>query len=214
VVYSHFSPWPYRLLVPGAIWEIEDKGNVIYLTFDDGPNIEVTEWILKTLDQYHARATFFLVGQKIQQHPNLVHQLIASKHQIANHSMYHKNSLILSIDEFINDVAMCQGLINGFIGDSLEFNYYRPPYGQIRPDQLYALRKTHKIIMWSYLSGDFDPKLDLQVAKTDWNKIKKGSIVVFHDNPKHFNKLTKFLPDFLEYFTEIGIRFQTLPTHF
>lgn len=214
MVYSHFSPLPFRLLVPGAIWEIGGQPDVMYLTFDDGPNEKITPWILSLLNQYDAKATFFLLGQKIKQYPELVNQLIADNHQIANHSMHHQDNLTLPLAKFKDDVASCQNLINNFKRDQGEQDLYRPPYGRIRPDQLYALRNTHQVVMWSYLSGDFDPKLDFGVAKRHWPKIKSGSIAVFHDNPKHFDRLTKILPDFLAYFTEIGVRFQTLPTHF
>ena len=83
-------PLPYRLLFPEAIWRIKrKKRRVVYLTFDDGPIPEVTPWVLDLLDSHGIKATFFLVGDNVRRHPELLEEIRRRGHSWGNHTMHH-----------------------------------------------------------------------------------------------------------------------------
>jgi peptidoglycan/xylan/chitin deacetylase (PgdA/CDA1 family) len=72
-----------------VVWDVPVNQKVIALTFDDGPNPKFTPDILKTLQQYHAKATFFVTGEYAEFYPNLVKREVAEGHEVANHTYSH-----------------------------------------------------------------------------------------------------------------------------
>ena len=77
-----------KKVLGGLVWNISTKSKTIYLTFDDGPIPEVTPFVLKTLKQYHAKATFFCIGDNVAKHPDLFNTIISEGHQIGNPVSY------------------------------------------------------------------------------------------------------------------------------
>ncbi len=202
----HFVNSPYiikKLYKQNLIWEIHSKEKNIYLTFDDGPNHETSIWILKTLDNFDAKASFFCVGNNIKKNPDILKKILAAKHTIGNHTFNHINGWKTKTDDYIKNVLKC----NKYIETSL----FRPPYGKIRPLQIHRLKEKYNIILWSVLSYDFDKNVTKQEClKNVIANTKKGSIVVFHDNTKAKDNLFYALPRFLEYFTKKGYKFKAL----
>lgn len=78
-----------RWLYPRALWRMDRKERAVYLTFDDGPIPESTPFILRTLDEYGARATFFMVGDNVRKYPELYDSIVAAGHQVGNHTFHH-----------------------------------------------------------------------------------------------------------------------------
>lgn len=211
-LYSHFSPLWAKLAIPYATWQIPDKTNIIYLTFDDGPAGKSTDWILSLLKEFNVPATFFLIGKNVEEDNTRSKQMVASGHQIANHGFHHHNNLKLSFSRFKSELFQCEKVLNQVLGNEVEVRrWYRPPYGLIYPWQAWAANRTHRICMWDYCPGDFNPNFDPARQRQLWPSIKSGSIVVFHDNLKHFERLKSVLPDFLAYFAEKNYQFQLLP---
>ena len=79
-----------RWLYPRALWRMDRKERAVYLTFDDGPIPESTPFILSTLDEYGARATFFMVGDNVRKYPELYDSIVAAGHQVGNHTFHHQ----------------------------------------------------------------------------------------------------------------------------
>ena len=89
--------------------------------------------------------------------------------------------------------------------------YFRPPYGRITFAQSKALRNKYKIIIWSRMSGDFDLSISNEECLIKLKKkTKPGDIVVFHDNLKSFEKLKYVLPRYIEHFSLLGYKFETI----
>ena len=86
------TPGFVRSLLPGLTWRIPNDRKEVYLTFDDGPVPGVTEWVLDTLNQYDAKASFFVVGENVQKYPDLFRRIIESGHSIGNHTQNHLNA--------------------------------------------------------------------------------------------------------------------------
>jgi len=176
----------------------------LYLSFDDGPNAEQSPWVLDTLKKYQAKATFFCIGNKVEAHPEIVQQILEEGHRLGNHSYSHLNGWKSKNSAYIEDVERCAAIINTKL--------FRPPYGRIGLRQLTALqKKNYQIVLWDVLSGDFDPKLSKeQCLKNVLQNSKNGSIIVFHDSAKAFEKLTYVLPLVLEHYQKLGFEFKSL----
>jgi peptidoglycan/xylan/chitin deacetylase (PgdA/CDA1 family) len=186
-----------KWIFPNYIWDIPNR-NAVYLTFDDGPTPQVTEWVLELLKKYNAKATFFCIGENIKKHPEIFRKISSEGHQVGNHTYNHLNGWQTSDEKYLENVALCQSEI--YNQESKFFDLFRPPYGKITPSQSRKLRKLgYKIIMWDVLSADFDIMISKEKClKNVLNNIQSGSIIVFHDSEKAFQNLEYALPRVLE----------------
>lgn len=186
-----------RRLYPDLVWEIDDP-SAIFLTFDDGPTPGITEWILSTLSKYNAKATFFVLGKNVEMYPDLYELILAEGHKIGNHTYSHQKGWGMSLERYVEDVD--------FANDTLNTDLFRPPYGQITPSQSRLLGQRFKLIMWSIISRDYNPRLS---PKRCYNNVAKyleaGSIVVFHDSEKSFKNMSYALPRVLKLAKEKGL---------
>ncbi|MFI3302818.1 MAG: polysaccharide deacetylase family protein [Rikenellaceae bacterium] len=186
-----------RRIYPDLVWEIEDSSS-IFLTFDDGPTPGITEWILSTLRKYNAKATFFVLGKNVEMYPDLYELILAEGHKIGNHTYSHQKGWGMSLERYVEDVD--------FANDTLNTDLFRPPYGQITPSQSRLLGQRFKLIMWSIISRDYNPRLS---PKRCYNNVAKyleaGSIVVFHDSEKSFKNMSYALPLVLKLAKEKGL---------
>ena len=202
-----FLPW----LFPQVTWHNDRQEPMVHLTFDDGPEPEVTPWVLDTLDRFKARGTFFCVGENIKNHPELFKEIIDRGHAVGNHTYNHLNGWKTSMANYVENVDLCQTLMvsNGVKWKTRPF--MRPPYGRIKPMQICKLLPDFKIIMWDVLTCDFlstvQPELSL---KASIEATRYGSIVIFHDSLKAKRNLTYILPRYLEYFSERDCAFSCL----
>ena len=187
------------------IWNIPQKNKVVHLTFDDGPTDVATEWILKTLDDYNAKATFFCVGNNVEKKPELFKKIIANGHVVGNHTHTHRDLYRTRIDNYINDIDKAAMFINS--------NLFRPPYGKITywtAKRLFA--KGFKIVLWSVMSYDFDHSITAEkLLRKCIKHTKPGAILVFHDNVKAFNTLQELLPAYLSHFKQKNYTFEAIP---
>ncbi|CAM3567770.1 polysaccharide deacetylase [Flavobacterium saliperosum S13] len=205
-----------KRLFSNQVWDIPNAEKKIYLTFDDGPTPEVTEWVLSVLKQHDIKATFFCIGDNIRKHPELFQKVISEGHHIGNHTYNHLQGWKTSDKAYLENINSCEDVIRKKMTDdrhqSANCGLFRPPYGKIRPSQSARLRKKgYKIIMWDVLSADFD--LRITPEKCLSNVIKnttQGSIIVFHDSRKAFKNLEYTLPRTIEILKEKGFLFDTI----
>ncbi|MBO4581079.1 MAG: polysaccharide deacetylase family protein [Bacteroidales bacterium] len=184
------------------IWHIFHREKVIYLTFDDGPQEELTQKILQILQQEDIKATFFCVGDAARRYPHIMEQIREQGHSIGNHTMHHLNGWRTPHKEYIQDIQEAQNYLHA--------RYFRPPYGKITLRQWRALRKDYHIIFWTDISYDWSPKMN---PKRCFKKVRSaarhGGIVVFHDNPKAAGNMLEALPLFIHSAKENGMTFKT-----
>ena len=197
------TPKFIQKLFPSITWRKENAQNNIWLTFDDGPHQESTPFILNVLKEEQVKATFFLVGEQMEKHPELFNQIISEGHIVANHSYAHKNGWLSNNSTYFNDIEKCQKLIP-------ENKLFRPPYGKISPLQISHLKKNYKIILWDVLSWDFSlyntPK---KVKESVLKNTVSGSIIVFHNNKKSFKNLQPILNETIQELKQKGFSFST-----
>ncbi len=191
-------------------WDIPNNENKIYLTFDDGPIPEITEWVLEELKKYNIKATFFCIGKNIEKYPNVFAKIINEGHSVGNHTFNHLNGWKTSTEEYLENAKLCEVSISNLQPKTC--NLFRPPYGKIKTSQAKkVLQLGYKIIMWEVLSADFDIRISPEKClKNVLNNVKSGSIIVFHDSVKAFPNLEYTLPKTLENLTERGFVFDSI----
>lgn len=192
------------------VWDKKPIQNAVYLTFDDGPIPEVTEWVLDVLKEHQMPATFFCVGENIQKNPTIFERLINEKHSIGNHTYNHNDGWKTDLEVYQESILKTEKVILDRVGKVSKI--FRPPYGKITPKQaLFVKKQGYEIIMWDVLSADFDVN---QSPEQCLNNLKiytqKGSIVVFHDNIKSFQTLQKVLPEYLLFLKEKGFKAEVI----
>lgn len=186
------------------IWQLDTAHKTLAITFDDGPHPEVTPYVLELLKEKDIKSTFFCVGQNAENHPDLIAQIKSGGHQLGNHTYNHLKGWKTSTSEYCNNVVKA----NNFTSEKL----FRPPYGKITKAQAkWLLENNYDIIMWSVLTYDFDPSIDIdKIMQKIKKRTKRGSIVTFHDSAKAFPQLKKMLPELLDHWIGQGFSFQTL----
>jgi len=205
------TPSLIKILFKNWIWSFSKKEKVIYLTFDDGPTPEITEWTLNQLHKYNAKATFFCIGKNIEEKPNVFQQIIKDGHRIGNHTNNHLNCLNTTTTNYIENIDLAEKSIQKEVKNKSN-KLFRPPYGKLKFKASKLIRnKGYKIIMWDVLSADFDLSISSEKCLQNVLKnAKSGSVVVFHDSLKASAKLKFALPKVLEHYTNKGFRFKSI----
>ena len=197
------TPFWLPILYPSLTWHKSREEKCVYLTFDDGPIPFVTPFVLNTLNDFNAKATFFCIGDNVQKHPEIYSQVLANGHAVGNHTQNHPKGWDTPDTLYIENIHQCSELVKS--------NLFRPPYGRATRSQYSILNTQYSIIMWDVLSGDFDTKRSPEKCFNDVVRhTKNGSIIVFHDSLKAMPRLEFVLPRILETLTAKGYQFKSL----
>lgn len=189
--------WAY----PRATWRMDKHEKAVYLTFDDGPIPEATPFILDTLKEYGARATFFMVGDNVRKHPEVYERVMAEGHRIGNHTYNHIGGFRHSV-KFYNENAEKAN-------ELLHTDLFRPPHGWMRWDQYAWLGRRYRIIMWDLVTRDYSKWMTAEdVIRNVKRYARNGSIITFHDSLKSIGKLRTALPECLRWLEGQGYEFK------
>lgn len=197
-------PLLYRLLFPEAIWRIKrNRRKVVFLTFDDGPIPEVTPWVLDTLDRYGIKATFFMVGDNVARHPELLAEVRRRGHSVGNHTMHHLQGMKVSSYRYMHDITEA----NDFVDSPL----FRPPHGLLRWKQARAIKDRYNLVMYDLVTRDYSAKLKPnQVLNNVKRYARNGSIIVFHDSLKAEKNMKEVLPQAIKWLLSRGYEFEPI----
>ncbi|MFD2601799.1 MULTISPECIES: polysaccharide deacetylase family protein [Flavobacterium] len=202
--------WLIKKIFSGYVWDIPAAQKTVYLTFDDGPIPQVTEWVLDLLKQHSIKVTFFCIGNNIDKNPEVFQKVIKEGHTIGNHTYNHINGWNTDTAAYLKNMETCRQSIIDKSG--IDTKLFRPPYGKISREQAKEVKNLgYQIIMWDVLSADFDTTITPQKCLD--NVIKNaanGSVIIFHDSIKAFPNLEYALPKVIEYLKEKGFSFGTL----
>jgi peptidoglycan-N-acetylglucosamine deacetylase len=202
-MYIPKTPRIAKNVFPKLLWNKPREEKAVYLTFDDGPTPGVTEWVLDTLSEYNALATFFCVGKNVEENLGIMQRIINEGHSIGNHTYNHYNAWKTKSAVYMNDVDECCKVINSSL--------FRPPYGKLRPMIQKRLLKNFDIVMWDVLSYDFDEKITGEECYENVaQNSSAGSIIVFHDSVKAELRLKYALPKCLDFFASQSYAFRSL----
>lgn len=197
------TPAIIKKYYPQLVWEVPNNEQKIYLTFDDGPIPEITEWVLTILREKQIKATFFCIGDNVQKHAKLYKQILSEGHNVGNHTFNHLEGWKTGSWKYLKNIEACNQLIDSKL--------FRPPYGRIKKSQANKITRKYKVIMWDVLSGDFDQKTSPERCYNNViQNVNSGSIIVFHDSLKAEKNLKYALPKAIDYLLEKGFVFDVL----
>ncbi|MBS1688549.1 MAG: polysaccharide deacetylase family protein [Bacteroidetes bacterium] len=202
--------WIKKLFPKELVWKMPPDNNPsVYLTFDDGPHPTATYYILEQLNKYNAKATFFCIGKNVVKYPEVFEQIIKQGHTVANHTHNHMNGWHSDNRPYLSNILKAARHINS--------HSFRPPYGRIKISQAKRLQRAKpawRIYMWDVLSGDFDVNISPQQCLDNvLTNIEPGSIVVFHDSDKAWERMSYALPGVLEYCKQQNWEMKALPQY-
>ena len=182
----------------------------VALTFDDGPQPESLERFLKVLDEHRARATFFVVGERAAAHPNLVRQIHAAGHAVANHGFVHRNHLLYSPRAVAADIERGAATIAEIAG--VRPTLYRPPYGVVAGATRFgSWRARHRLVLWSAWGRDWRARATADsIAARVTNRLSGGDIVLLHDadyyaSPGAWRNTLTALPRIIDRIRALGL---------
>src|SRR5215217_4502723 len=152
-MFLHHSPFWLRAFFPGFTWRIQTNEKKLFVTFDDGPIPDITEFVLDTLREFNAKATFFCIGDNVRKHPEIFEKVTSDGHSIGNHTFNHMNGWKTEDISYLNNIEKCDAQLN------VKTALFRPPYGRIKKTQSRIVLQKRQIIMWDVLSADFSAKI-------------------------------------------------------
>ena len=197
----------FQRLYPYGVFCADKRA--VYLTFDDGPIPEVTPKVLEILDRYHVKATFFMVGENIDKHPEVFEQVLQAGHSIGNHTYNHRKGWRTSFREYMDNVAKWENVVNrqSIVNrQSSNRQLFRPPYGKATLRQRIALHKLgYTLIYWDILTKDYDTSVTPeQMLRLILRDTRPGSIINFHDSVKSNERMLTVLPQAIEWLQKEG----------
>ena len=192
-----------KLMWRTPVWRINPSEKVIYLTFDDGPNPEVTPQVLDILDEFEAKATFFCVGENVMKYPEIFQKVKHRGHAVGNHTFNHVKGTEKTVKVYVDNVGKAHEYIHSKL--------FRPPHGRITLSQVNKLKADFKIIMWDFITYDFDRQVtSTEILKEVKIRSRNGSVVIFHDSLKARKNVLEALPEALRYWKKEGYEVKAL----
>ncbi len=177
---------------PHVIRSGSKNNKKIALTFDDGPDPNYTPGILDILKKENIKATFFIVGKKIEAYPELTERIVKEGHDFGSHTFNHKNLILAKATTVLNELSKTDWAIWKKTGKRPL--YFRPPFGLYNPRvNRVASGFGYKIILWTLSSEDWRGLSVKKIAKRIISKVRPGNIILFHDSTFYnlYNKKNK-----------------------
>ncbi|KNG80268.1 putative chitin deacetylase [Aspergillus nomiae NRRL 13137] len=184
--------------------------NTVALTFDDGPS-GYTPQLLDLLDEYGAKATFFMVGEGSQEYPDIIRRMRSEGHQVGSHTLDHANLPSLSYEQIVQQMTSLEGVLQSAMGDIP--TYMRPPYFEVNEQVLAVMRQLgYKVVESSIDTKDYendDPtRIDISYEKFVNELNAGGTIVLAHDI--HEQTVVNLAQRMLEEISARGFRMTTV----
>jgi peptidoglycan/xylan/chitin deacetylase (PgdA/CDA1 family) len=170
----------------GVTYQLMGKEKIVALTFDDGPHPIYTPQILDILDQYQAKATFFMIGNRMEQYPDIVRDVSARGHLIANHTYTHPYNLrTLSPEKLKWEVDQCQQNMQTIAGQNTYL--FRPPRGILNQEIIKIVQdKGYTIVLWGICTFNRKAPTPEMMANRVIKQAHPGQIVLLHDGRTDF----------------------------
>lgn len=188
------------------IYSTECTEKKIAVTFDVAWENSNTEELIKILDDYNAKATFFITGDWCDRYPEDVKKFFDAGHDIENHSNQHPHVLGANVNDLIADTRECSRKIKMLTG--VEPTLYRAPYGEYDDSLITTLDGMGmKVIQWDVDSVDWKEPTAEEIKKKILSGVKPGSILLFHND---LANTTEALPEILANLKSQGFEFVTV----
>ncbi len=179
----------------------------VCLTFDDGPDPVLTPPLLDVLRDCGVRATFFVIGEKVERHPWIVRRMAAEGHCVGSHSFHHSDPESTSARQLLDEVRRTTALLSGLLGQ--EVTLFRPPHGKLKAAVLWGLwRAGQTVVLWNVDPKDYarPSAQDLQCWFAE-RHLERGDLILLHDR---FPYAIDIIPDLAKQVRESGLTFATI----
>lgn len=174
------SPDGERLGVRRLVYSVETSQRLVALTFDDGPDPDLTPRVLDVLDRFDVPATFCVMGFNAVEHPDLLKEMIARGHEIGSHTWNHRDLGDLTPDQTKRQLSLSRDVIRSITGR--EARYFRPPYGRLTGVAArYAAQMGYDVVLWSLNGGIARGGTPRAVADHMVGSVRPGDVVLLHD---------------------------------
>ena len=187
----------------------ELKPGSVALTFDDGPDPKHTLQILKILKEQNVKATFFMLGIKARQYPELVKAVKADGHVIANHSYNHANLAHLNANKLKYEISETNEILKQITGQ--EPKCLRPPYGASSKEvRAVSAQAGLTVVTWDLNSFDYTNETPAKEEQWVLEKAKSGGVILMHDALRGGAHTVVALPNIIAGYKKRGVRFDTI----
>lgn len=170
-----------RVLQYGIVHGVPTREKVVALTFDDGPHPKYTPEILKILDRYHVKATFFMIGSRMNEYPGIVKEVVARGHAIGNHTYTHPHDIEADTEGQIKEeLENCERVIERFTGKRTHI--FRPPRGLL-DGTVFSIASEEKYwtVLWTVSADHHEATTPELMAQRVLKYVKPGGIILLHD---------------------------------
>lgn len=196
-----------QLLKKKPALQVLEKGNtndkICALTFDDGPYPGHTEKILNILDQFNIKATFFMIGSRVDDNPELAREVFRRGHELGNHTYFHPNLTWLDGPQIQAELLATSWTLLRHTGQQVTLA--RPPGGQMNPLVKSTIANLgYTTVLWTANPGDLNGATRDTIVKTFKTKLRPGFVYILHDYPSETHSA---LPEIISYAKAKGYRF-------
>jgi peptidoglycan/xylan/chitin deacetylase (PgdA/CDA1 family) len=195
-----------------VISKVNTTKKVVALTFDDGPDPLTTPAVLDALKKNNVKATFFVLGAKVEKSPQLAQRIVAEEHEIGGHGYAHADYNRHDIEYIHNDINKTNQII--FQTCKIYPLLFRPPGGYLSEDMVDLIKKEKlTIAYWTYQTDSKDWKAGVSANKIAGhiiNNIDPGQIIILHDGGGNALQTAKALNIFIPILKEQGYQFVTV----
>ncbi len=175
------------LVRKGTVYRVDESEKLVALTFDDGPSDIWTPKILDELKKCGVKATFFMLGEHVEQYPQVARRVAQEGHDIGNHSYGHGALLYYTKDELKETIKKTERIIKEATGVTTK--YFRPPKAWLSKREKKKIKEMgYEIILWSLNSKDWVNFDDKYIIRYILRNVRPGDIILFHDSGGVFAK--------------------------
>lgn len=208
-IVREFADLPYRQLFGEVYHDVETAENVVALTFDDGPDPRYTRQILDVLDRNRVKATFFMVGRAIEDHPEIAKAVYAEGHELGNHSYSHAWMVLKSPFFVRSEIDRTDRLLRNLgVTGAIHF---RSPFGAQLIILPYILsQEKKKNILFDVDPRDWETQDPQLLARRILEQTETGSIILLHDGGGERSGTVQALEMIIRELKERGFRFATV----
>lgn len=157
-----------------------NAGKKVALTFDDGPHPKITSQVLKILNKYDVKATFFVIGINVKNYPDKLVEIVSSGHEIGNHTYSHNILKSMPKDKIEKEIIDTEEQVKRIVDHDISL--LRPPCGLYDDTLIDVAQKNNlKIVLWTVDTNDWAHKSTSNIVRNIIKKVKNGDVILFHD---------------------------------
>jgi peptidoglycan/xylan/chitin deacetylase (PgdA/CDA1 family) len=174
---------------------VDTRQRVVALTYDDGPDPEHTPGVLDALAAFGATATFFVLADRAERHPELLRRIVAEGHDVGLHGEDHTRLSTLSPREALTRIRRGRRRLADVLGRPVTL--YRPAYGAQRLSQAVGTRASGlEVVLWTAWARDWEAGTAREVAERALGALHPGAFLLLHDATGDLEATEGPAPDF------------------